>query len=826
MAIVTLPHNFCPYKGLQPYTEADQLYFVGRERDQEIVASNLYAAPLTILYGASGVGKTSVLMAGVLPQLRRTPRLAIVVFRAWQDAHLAMLKSQLIEETLRIIDRPIDVDATLPLDELALQCAKAVRGNIFFIFDQFEEYFLYHPPSFTSEGFDAEFARAVNRREVNANFLLCMREDSLSKLDRFKGRIPNLLGNMVRLDHLDRDAAEAAIREPLKEYNRHLLPEQIEVTIDDELVQTVIQQVRTGEVTLGQGGVGRYVGGASAIPESSSEIRIETSYLQLVMTRLWNEERRSKSNILRFSTLKHLGDADQIVRTHLDTTMAQFPNSERLVAARVFRFLVTPSGSKIAYAPADLGTYAEASTAKLLPVLRKLASQDIRVLRALPSKTGQEPRYEIFHDMLAPAVLDWRERYLQRRRTRQLQIGGSILIILTLISLAWLILLWFSYSSLEQTTASLSNVVLTSVPSTSISGSATQEPTIAAARETAAAFATNVAQVPPQATGTLLPTPSQRPTSLLPPPSVPQSTPLQPPTKPLPRETTSLGGYRILFVSDREGGFYLYLLDLVDRSVKRVSQDLDQKLNFEPSYSPVQGRIVFMRKLPLRGGGEEWNLFTTSLDGQNLSQLTKGNYNNWSPAWSPNGKLIAFTSSRNGDNGELYLMNSDGSNQHRLTSNPATDDWVTWGPDNRTIVFASNRDKNYHLYRMDVELGETSLKQLTTGAGVDFQPNWSPDGRFIVFRRAQQDTNGDNQIDQLDLGNIWIMNSDGSGQRSLTSLAYVENQPVWSPDGQWIAFGRWFAGKGEIFGMSADGQNQLNLTNDAANDFDPIWVTR
>ena len=75
---------FCPDVGLQPWTEAERDYFFGRERDQRIISANLYAAPLTVLYGASGVGKSSVLLAGVLPYLRTKPRTAVVVFREWQ----------------------------------------------------------------------------------------------------------------------------------------------------------------------------------------------------------------------------------------------------------------------------------------------------------------------------------------------------------------------------------------------------------------------------------------------------------------------------------------------------------------------------------------------------------------------------------------------------------------------------------------------------------------------------------------------------------------------------------------------------------------------
>ena len=97
----------CPYKGLQPYTEADRAWFFGRERDVQIVISNLYAAPLTILYGASGVGKSSVLLAGAVPELRAAPRTAVVVFRNWQDARYdRALKQAVLQEITRASGKP------------------------------------------------------------------------------------------------------------------------------------------------------------------------------------------------------------------------------------------------------------------------------------------------------------------------------------------------------------------------------------------------------------------------------------------------------------------------------------------------------------------------------------------------------------------------------------------------------------------------------------------------------------------------------------------------------------------------------------------------
>ena len=91
--------DFCPYVGLQPYTDAERDYFFGRERDQRVISSNLYAASLTILYGESGVGKSSVLLAGVVPYLRCQPRSAVVVFREWQRPDfLEAIKSECLKK--------------------------------------------------------------------------------------------------------------------------------------------------------------------------------------------------------------------------------------------------------------------------------------------------------------------------------------------------------------------------------------------------------------------------------------------------------------------------------------------------------------------------------------------------------------------------------------------------------------------------------------------------------------------------------------------------------------------------------------------------------
>jgi hypothetical protein len=129
------------------------------------------------------------------------------------------------------------------------------------------------------------------------------------------------------------------------------------------------------------------------------------------MTRLWEEESAAGSRVLRLETLDRLGGAERIVPAHLDAAMAELSPPERDVAARVFHFLVTPSGTKIALRASDLAEYAEVSSDVVSLLLDNLGGQQARILRG-----AGDGSYEIYHDVLAAAILDWRARRLQATR--------------------------------------------------------------------------------------------------------------------------------------------------------------------------------------------------------------------------------------------------------------------------------------------------------------------------------------------------------------------------------------------------------------------------
>jgi WD40 repeat protein len=430
----------CPYVGLQPFLEAHREYFFGREKDQRIIIANALASPLTVFYGSSGVGKSSVLMAGVVPQLHRDrPRIPVVVFREWVGAdfeqRLARACIAAVKNCVGDADLPSE---DLPLDELLRACCTRARETVLVILDQFEEYFLYHEKANAPTSFEAQLARAINREDVDVGFLIALREDSLAKLDRFQERIPNLLSNRLRLKHLDADGAAEAIRRPLEVWNRKnaSVPP---VAVEDDLVSALIEQVRAGRVS-----VSRQSGGASLRNEDGL---VEAPYLQLVLTRLWSQEMTEQSRVLRRVTFDRLGGAQEIVCSHLGAVMSHLDETSQAVCATFFDRLVTPSGGKVACARDDLVGWAGPLREHVPQVLHALSEQ--RILRTTASAIDQPEAtyYEIYHDVLAAALVDWRNRYVEkqeretasrqrqeesrRRRQRRLLIVASAFALIT-----------------------------------------------------------------------------------------------------------------------------------------------------------------------------------------------------------------------------------------------------------------------------------------------------------------------------------------------------------------------------------------------------------
>jgi WD40 repeat protein len=324
------------------------------------------------------------------------------------------------------------------------------KAPVILVLDQFEEFLLYHPKP-TETSFVRDLATVVADPDSETHVLLSLREDSLASLDALRPVIPGVLSSPVQLRPLDRASAEQAIRRPVAKWSEDKYGDPHAVLVEASLVTTLLNQVKqTG------------TGAPSIESGSDSTVNfVELPILQLALERLWEEEKpdKAKKPVLRLRTLEQLGGAEGIARQHLDNTLEALPRTQRALAIRLFRDLVTAAGGKHAWRADDLAeqisadsraeqqavkrmsgatrgisggrrrllgiraasSRTEISKEEVRQTLLRLAQGKARILRTQPDPRGEGPLFELYHDALARPVLSWVQEARVKEAERRLR---------------------------------------------------------------------------------------------------------------------------------------------------------------------------------------------------------------------------------------------------------------------------------------------------------------------------------------------------------------------------------------------------------------------
>ena len=183
------------------------------------------------------------------------------------------------------------------------------------------------------------------------------------------------------------------------------------------------------------------------------------------------------------------------------------------------------------------------------------------------------------------------------------------------------------------------------------------------------------------------------------------------------------------------------------------------------------------------------NVYVMNDDGSNVRQITNTPFSKGDLVWSPDGNQIAYAPDLNSEDHrqpqqiDTFILNADGTGERNLTQHPALDGGSSWSPDGRLFAFTSSRNDSWEIYVMELITGK--VWQLTH-LGFATDPDWSPDGKRIAFEHQGPEGRY-----------IYTMNADGKNVRPLLrrprkgrfgNSVMVSSFAKWSPDGKYILY--------------------------------------
>ncbi len=381
-----------PYKFLDYYNESDQGLFFGRDEEIEHICSRILSRRSFLLYGRSGVGKSSILRAGLIPWLQDQGHRAYII-RSFTDPlqHMKRMVRRLTQGTAE--DERGSAD--LSLRELLHAHWSGPSSRLVVMLDQFEEFFLLLD-SKSRQAFISEVGAVMEDDALPLQFVFVMREDLLAEMSQLKSVFPEVFHHEYRLRRLGPDQAAQAITGPAM---------RVGCRFEDRLVDRLLEDL-------------------------SEQDSIDPPHLQIVCDTLYDQ--RDTENLITESAYDKLGGASQILADYLSRVLRRFSVSELSVVQQVLLALISADEQLVVVRESEVVSRLQSgdrNTTRGTP-LEELV--DARIVRR--RNQDGEGWLELTHDCLIPEVSRWLtnsvyeakqarsllERSLENYRTHQL----------------------------------------------------------------------------------------------------------------------------------------------------------------------------------------------------------------------------------------------------------------------------------------------------------------------------------------------------------------------------------------------------------------------